>query len=266
MRNNLDTDPDVIYMARQLEIHECYVVGLLHKFWSWADQHAASGILRKILPTWIDRFVSCPGFSDALISVGWLITESDSLILPHWNRHNGSSAKTRARDLFRKKARRNNGEEDNQSEHPNTCPNNSGQNLDEHPDTCPKKSGQNLNESSDECPEKSGKNSDKIRTREEKSREEYREEKINTLSKNESARERDVGENFSAESEAEPLNNEEYLGKLRHEFPDRDVDGELKSFLKYCHREGGVAKRSGFITWLKKAGPTIQEPKSEFSY
>gem|GEM_PF-5829046 len=111
MRTNLDTDPNVVFVANKLGIDIFSLIGRLHKFWSWANSHAsAAGSLHRTSAAWIDHFVSCQGFSDALISVGWLLVRRDFLILPQWDRHNGPPAQARAGEAIRKKMQRANGE------------------------------------------------------------------------------------------------------------------------------------------------------------
>jgi hypothetical protein len=111
MRTNLDTDPNVVFIANKLGIDIFSLIGRLHKFWSWANSHAsAAGSLHRTSAAWIDHFVSCQGFSDALISVGWLLVRRDFLILPQWDRHNGPPAQARAGEAIRKKIQRANGE------------------------------------------------------------------------------------------------------------------------------------------------------------
>lgn len=107
MRTNLDTDPNVVTIAKQLGIDIFSLIGRLHKFWSWANQHAsAPGLLHRTSAAWIDHFVSCQGFADALIAVGWLLVRRDFLVLPQWDRHNSPSAQARAGEAIRKKMQR----------------------------------------------------------------------------------------------------------------------------------------------------------------
>lgn len=255
MRVDLDTDTDVIGISAELGISETYVVGLLHKFWSWANKNTSTGTLHRTSPAWIDRFVSCSGFSEALVRVGWLVVRHNSLILPEWDRHNGSSAKSRACDAIRKK-----GERDSQK------------NIEVTPKSRnPEKSGQN----SDICPENVQKNPDEIRTRE-RVREEK--DKNNIPTTNACAREESkivaANSGFSPPTDEpqpyqEPVGDREWLGTLKHNYPDRDVEGELKSFQNYCQKKGTAANRNGFVGWLRKASPTIQaiqQPKPLYSY
>lgn len=102
MRSNLTNDPDVIAVAADLSMDEFSVVGRLHAFWSWADQHSADGTLPRATSAFVDRLTACPGFAEALRRVGWLDGRDSALILPNWERHNGETAKGRAVEARRK--------------------------------------------------------------------------------------------------------------------------------------------------------------------
>jgi hypothetical protein len=106
MRSNLRDDPSVITLAEKLNIHENFVVGLLHSLWSWADQHSRDGHIPGVTKSWIDRHVGRRGFAQALADVGWLVDEGNSLSFPEFERYNGASAKRRADDAVRKRASR----------------------------------------------------------------------------------------------------------------------------------------------------------------
>ena len=60
--------------------------------------------------------------------------------------------------------------------------------------------------------------------------------------------------------------NAEWLENMRRNFPDRDVDGELKTFQRYCASKGTAANQRGFFGWLKKSSPAIPAQKSQWSY
>jgi len=60
--------------------------------------------------------------------------------------------------------------------------------------------------------------------------------------------------------------NAEWLENMRRNFPDRDVDGELKTFQRYCASKGTAANQRGFFGWLKKSSPAIPVQKSQWSY
>lgn len=88
--------PEVARMADHLNIDHDAVAGKLIRFWIWGDQQSIDGNDLGVTPSFIDRLTNCPGFSDALVSVGWLIVRNSRLSIPNFNRHNGQTAKNRA--------------------------------------------------------------------------------------------------------------------------------------------------------------------------
>jgi hypothetical protein len=44
----------------------------------------------------LDDEIGHVGFGAALVSVGWLVTQEDGIVIPHWERHFSDSAKVRA--------------------------------------------------------------------------------------------------------------------------------------------------------------------------
>ena len=106
MRANLRHDPAVIGIAHNLDSTENEVVGLLHSFWSWVDQHSRDGAIPGVTLAWIDRFTESDGFAQALMDVGWLNGSDGDLTVPNFERHNGSSAKKRAQATVRKQKSR----------------------------------------------------------------------------------------------------------------------------------------------------------------
>jgi hypothetical protein len=96
MRCNLDTDPAVFQMAAALEMDELAVVGRLWKVWAWADQHVADCNAVSVTTNVLDRITTTPGFAEAMRKVGWLEGREGALSFPHFDRHNGQTAKKRA--------------------------------------------------------------------------------------------------------------------------------------------------------------------------
>ena len=96
MRCNLDTDPAVFQMAAALGIDELAVVGRLWKVWAWADQHIADCNAVSVTANVLDRITTTPGFAEAMRKVGWLEGRDGDLSFPHFDRHNGQTAKKRA--------------------------------------------------------------------------------------------------------------------------------------------------------------------------
>jgi len=106
MRGNLATDPAVIAMAASLGLDEYGIIGRLHRFWFWANQHTKTGRIPGVTGAWIDRFLSTEKFSENLERVGWLRVTDDGIAIPKWSRHNSKSAKKRALAAQRKARQR----------------------------------------------------------------------------------------------------------------------------------------------------------------
>jgi len=106
MRVSLATDPAVIGMATSLDRSEFEVVGMLHHLWGWADAHSRDGHADGVTDRWVNRFVQCDGFADAMAHVGWLQVTGTGILFPHFDRHNGESAKARGLAAERKRKQR----------------------------------------------------------------------------------------------------------------------------------------------------------------
>ena len=111
MRTSLATDPHVVRIASALDadtcppnVRELLVVGALHKTWALADEHTEDGFLPGYTPEVLDRLVGIQGWSEALEAVGWLVVTPDGIAIPHFESHNGASAKRRAKEAARKRA------------------------------------------------------------------------------------------------------------------------------------------------------------------
>lgn len=89
--------PEIDGIARALGVDHDSAFGKCVRFWIWADQQSIDGDDLRVTTDFIDRHVvNSPGFSAALLSVGWLQARSGSLVIPRFARHNGQSAKSRA--------------------------------------------------------------------------------------------------------------------------------------------------------------------------
>jgi hypothetical protein len=89
--------PEVFAIARKLGRPIDEVVGLLVKFWVWADQSTVDGSVDHMTSTDVDTVVGVPEFAKALMSVKWMSTNKSGVgvLIPNFARHNGESAKKR---------------------------------------------------------------------------------------------------------------------------------------------------------------------------
>lgn len=107
MRSNLRRHPKVVRIASALNADRLRVVGGLHAVWCLFDEHSEDGQLSGYTPSAVDEEIGWPGFTQALIGVGWVDWDgNDGLSLPEFDTHNGASAKRRAQEADRKRAER----------------------------------------------------------------------------------------------------------------------------------------------------------------
>ena len=76
-------------------------VGKLFRLWRWFDQQTTDGNASRVTFALLDRIVGVSGFCSAVHDVGWLVSTDSGVSLPKFDRHNGSSAKSRAQTAKR---------------------------------------------------------------------------------------------------------------------------------------------------------------------
>lgn len=83
------------------------IVGGLMSVWCIFDSHSTDGFLQGYTLESLDSLTGWPGFSEAMVAVGWLaVKDGLGLEMPEFDAHNGQSAKKRAIDTRRKKKQR----------------------------------------------------------------------------------------------------------------------------------------------------------------
>ena len=88
--------PEVWAIAAALEIDPDAVVGKLLRVWGWFDQQTEDGNAPSVSKMLLDRLVGVTGFCKAVIEADWMQDDGSTLSLPHFDRHNGKTAKNRA--------------------------------------------------------------------------------------------------------------------------------------------------------------------------
>lgn len=104
MRADLHTHPKIVRMASALKADRLRIVGGLHSAWCLFDVHSVDGFLDGYTAETLDDMIGFPGFSRAMMAVGWLEMDGENLVMPRFDEHNGQSAKRRAQDAARKKS------------------------------------------------------------------------------------------------------------------------------------------------------------------
>lgn len=123
MRCDLQTHPKIVRILSaicpqsvrnlsEMRPEKLRIVGALHAVWSVFDMHTVDGFLRGYTLEMMDDVIGLPGFSQAMVDVGWLAYDGpETLVMPDFESHNGKGAKRRAEDAKRKKSERANGAE-----------------------------------------------------------------------------------------------------------------------------------------------------------
>lgn len=99
--------PEVFEIAGQLGLDPDAVIGKLLRVWNWFDDQSHDGNAPVTVAALLNRYAGVTGFVEAMQKVGWLEITNDRLILPNFDRHNGTPSKSRAmskmrQQLFRK--------------------------------------------------------------------------------------------------------------------------------------------------------------------
>jgi hypothetical protein len=100
MRLDLCDDPAVLEMADILDQPEEYVVGCLHKVWSWASRNCHDGTVTGVTKMSLSRAVKLPEAVSAMVAVGWLVEGKGAdgrpfVSFPKWENWLSKSAKAR---------------------------------------------------------------------------------------------------------------------------------------------------------------------------
>lgn len=101
VRTNLWDDPRIGQLCELTDQGEAAVIGGLYWLWATADEHSSDGLLNGMTTRTIDRKTGVPGLGNALVTIGWLIDNGDSVTVSRFDEHNGASAKQRAQTAKR---------------------------------------------------------------------------------------------------------------------------------------------------------------------
>lgn len=104
MKVDLSTNPKVVRIAAMMKADRLKTVGGLHAVWSIFDTHSESGELVGYTTEILSEMIGWKKFADAMISVGWLTVNDNSLSMKDYSENNGKSAKRRAQEAARLQA------------------------------------------------------------------------------------------------------------------------------------------------------------------
>lgn len=88
--------PEILAMASMLNLDTDCVFGKCFRLWRWFDAHTEKGNARSVTKALLNRMVGVTNFAESMEKVGWLVEDETGVTLPHFERHNGKTAKTRA--------------------------------------------------------------------------------------------------------------------------------------------------------------------------
>ena len=118
VQTNLRTSPKIVRISSALEWTPVQTLGAVINSWMIADEHATeTGLLEGLSFSDLDWMIGSIGLSQAMANVGWLKETSKGVQFINYEEHNGSTAKSRAREQKRKQLSR-------------KCPPKSGQKAD----------------------------------------------------------------------------------------------------------------------------------------
>lgn len=104
--------PEILEIAGILGIDDPdAVVGKMVRVWSWFDSNSENGHAPSVTKILLDRLTGVTGFTDAMVSVGWLEIIDDGYSVPNFDRHLGKCAKKRGLDAERKRKSRSSSQE-----------------------------------------------------------------------------------------------------------------------------------------------------------
>jgi hypothetical protein len=88
--------PEMIAAARMCKASAGDTFLAFFRLWSYFDNQTATGFLPDLTTDDLDRIAGLSGFGKAMAKVGWIEQDTRGITIPHWEKHNGSSAKRRA--------------------------------------------------------------------------------------------------------------------------------------------------------------------------
>lgn len=100
--------PEILALAAKLHLHPDHALGMVLRFWDWVDSNSKDGTIAGVTCELLDTFLGTPGLAAGLVSVGWLSERSHGLTIPNFERHMGTSSKSRATSALRTAKHRSN--------------------------------------------------------------------------------------------------------------------------------------------------------------
>ncbi len=98
VRTELRHSPKIYHIAKRLGVPPVGALGAVVNVWMIADAHAEEdGFLKHLTFEALDEMIGVKNLGSAMNEVGWLVEVEGGLNFVDYTKHNGSTAKTRAR-------------------------------------------------------------------------------------------------------------------------------------------------------------------------
>lgn len=97
VENTTPNKPEILRLSRLLGVSRDDAFGKAMRFWIWIDGVSVDGRVDGVASPDVDAVVGAVGVAAALAAVGWLQIDDENHVIhvPHFERHNGESAKAR---------------------------------------------------------------------------------------------------------------------------------------------------------------------------
>lgn len=91
----LPMKPEIGIILRSLKVSRAEAVLGCLRVWFWADGVCHAGGVTGASLDDVDAAAQMPGFGQAMIAAGWLLSDPGGITFPNWGRWNANSAKAR---------------------------------------------------------------------------------------------------------------------------------------------------------------------------
>jgi len=97
---------EIVAVAVKLGKDRRFIACLFMEMMEWADGETEDGHIAGATPGFVDDLVTLRGFFDAFEEQGWFRATAQGITILNWERHNGDSAKRRAKNALSQHRRR----------------------------------------------------------------------------------------------------------------------------------------------------------------
>lgn len=98
--------PEVLQLAADFGVSRQHAAACCMEVWEWFDENTTDGHAPSVTRFLLDDIAGRPGFTDAMIRVGWLTLDGEKLSIPKFDRWNSQTSKARLLGTLRKQKQR----------------------------------------------------------------------------------------------------------------------------------------------------------------